>query len=1082
MLKVNNKYKNSVTYQPLRLPILLILLVIALSLMLTNFSVAQSPLLINTANRAAQSLNGQWKYIVDPYENGFYDYRRTPFDQKKGDAYLGGYFADTQVKNESDKVEYNFETAAEIYVPGDWNSQAQELLYYEGSVWYRKEFNVKELKPSKRYFLYFGAANYEANVYLNTKKVGTHIGGFTPFNFEITDLLKTNENSLVVKVDNTRKKEAVPTLNTDWWNYGGLTRDVKIIEVPKTFVREYQLQLHPQDASVIEGYVQLDGNDFKQEVHVEIPELKVSKTFKADINGRAAIKIIEVRPELWFPKSPKLYDVKISYHGNSVNDKIGFRTIEVKETQILLNGKPIFLRGVALHEENPIKQGRAYSKEDDQLLLNWTKEMNANYVRLAHYPHNEHLARLADEMGILLWEEIPVYWTVNYENAETLENAKQQLSDLIKRDNNRASVIIWSVANETPVSTVRTEFLKTLAATARSLDKTRLITAAMEVHQSPINPNLKLVDDPAAEFFDIVSFNQYMGWYDRLPNEIGEVKFKVAYNKPVLISEFGAGALAGKHGNDTERWTEEFQASLYKESLKMLEKIDNLSGMSPWVLTDFKSPRRPLAQIQDRYNRKGLIGHRGEKKEAFYVMQKYYQEKSLYEAVTGRAIATTVVVHDDLKVDAPFNMPVIKVPIFPARIFNIEDYGAKAGGDFKNTEAIAAAIAACNKAGGGFVLIPEGQWLTGKVHLKSNVNLHVAESAELLFTDDPQDYLPAVLSSWEGMELYNYSPLIYAVNCENIALSGKGTIRAKMEFWSTWFSRPPAHMEALKDLHRMASTGVPVEERQMAKGENNFRPQLIQFNRCKNILIEDLTIRNSPFWTIHLVLVDGGVLRRLDVAADGHNNDGVDPEMTRNLLIEDCIFDQGDDAISIKSGRNQDAWRLNTPSENIVIRNCVVKEGNQLVALGSELSGGIRNVYIHDCIYPYRYKARLDFLLLIKTNHRRGGFVENIYMENVNAGKVEFGVLGIETDVLYQWRDLVPTYETKITTIMDVFLTDIHVGEARTPIVIKGDERAPVSNVVLKNVRVDRSTDVDRQIEHVIGFKEENVTIMHSDY
>lgn len=1059
-----------------------ILFLVSLFLLYANFSLAQSPLITNTHNRVSQSLNGQWKYIIDPYQNGYFDYRYTPFDQKKGDAYLGGYYADAQAEGESDRIEYNFDTAEEIYVPGDWNSQKEQLLYYEGSVWYRKTFSVEKIDPKKRYFLYFGAANYEAHVYLNTKKLGTHIGGFTPFNFEITDLLQAGDNSLVVKVDNTRKKEAVPTLNTDWWNYGGLTRDVKIIEVSRNFVRDYQIQLNPQNPNEIIGYVQLDGTDFKGDIAVTIPELKVSRTFKADAQGRATIRISDVKAELWSPDNPKLYTLEVGYQQSTLKDQIGFRTIRVDDNKILLNGAPIFLRGVCLHEENPLSGGRAFSREDAQLLLNWAKEMNANYLRLAHYPHNEYMARLADEMGILLWEEIPVYWTIDYENPATLKNASQQLSDLIKRDNNRASVIIWSVAIETPVNPVRTEFLKKLAATARSLDKTRLVTAALEVHSSEADPNTMIVNDPAAEFLDIVSFNQYLGWYNKLPEEIANIKFKVAANKPVLISEFGGGALAGKHGSETERWTEEFQASLYRESIKMLEKIDNLSGITPWILTDFKSPRRPLADIQDGYNRKGLIGHRGEKKEAFHVMQQYYADKKLMQAVTGRAIKTTKMSHQDLKVKAPFDMPILKVPVFPARIFDIADYGAKAGGEIKNTEAIASAIAACHEAGGGYVLVPKGQWLTGKVHLKSNVNLHLVEGAELLFNDDPNDYLPAVLSSWEGMELYNYSPLIYALNCENIALSGKGTIRAKMDFWTTWFSRPPAHMEALKELHKMASTGVPVEQRQMAKGENNMRPQLIQFNRCKNILIEDLTIRNSPFWTIHLVMVDGGVVRRLDVAADGHNNDGIDPEMTRNLLIEDCVFDQGDDAISIKAGRNQDAWALATPSENIVIRNIVVKEGNQLVALGSELSGGIRNVYIHDCVYPYRYKARLDFLLLIKTNHRRGGFVENIYMENVHAGRVEYGVLGIETDVLYQWRDLVPTYETRLTTIKDIYLTDINVGEARTPIVIKGDERQPVKNVILKNIKVAKSTEVDRQVEHVENYKEVNVEIVHSDF
>ncbi len=541
-------YTTKFQYQPLRSPIIFILLLMVAFLVLANFCVAQSPLIINTHNRESQSLNGQWKFIMDPYQNGFYDYRYIPFDQREDDAYFKGFYADAQAKDESDRVEYNFDEADEIYVPGDWNSQAEKLLYYEGSVWYRKKFNKEKLDPNKRYFLYFGAANYEAHVYLNAKKAGVHVGGFTPFNFEITELLKKGENSLVVKVDNTRKKEAVPTLNTDWWNYGGLTRDVKIIEVPKTFVREYQVQLNPQNAEEIIGHVQLDGTDFKGNITLSIPELKINRTFKADAKGKATIKLSGVEADLWSPNSPKIYVVEISYGEATTKDQIGFRTIKVVGSQILLNGSPVFLKGVCLHEENPLTGGRAYSREDSQLLLNWAKEMNANYLRLAHYPHNEYMARLADEMGILLWEEIPVYWTIDYENPETLANATQQLTDLIKRDNNRASVIIWSVANETPVKPVRTEFLNKLATTARSLDKTRLVTAAMEVHESEEEANTMVVNDPAIAFFDIVSFNQYMGWYNKLPHEIAETKFKVASDKPVLISEFGGGALAGKHG------------------------------------------------------------------------------------------------------------------------------------------------------------------------------------------------------------------------------------------------------------------------------------------------------------------------------------------------------------------------------------------------------------------------------------------------------------------------------------------------------------------------------------------------------
>lgn len=1045
---------------------------------------AQESLIINTQNRDSQSLNGQWKYIVDAYENGYYNYRWSPFDEMEKDkGYMGGYYADRKMKQKTDLIEYNFNQAKNIEVPGDWNSQVAELFNYEGTVWYRKTFNRDEIAPNKRYFLYFGAANYESHVYLNAKKLGVNIGGFTPFQFEVTNILKKGTNSLVVKVDNKRHKDAVPTINTDWWNYGGITRDVKILEVAKTFIADYQIQLNPQNPKQIKGFVQCNGNDFSKGVVLKIPELQISTQIDLTKKGRGIIEINDVDPILWCPENPKLYTVSLTCGNDTTNDKIGFRTISTKGGRILLNGKDIFLRGICLHEENPFRGGRSFNQADARLMLGWVKEMNGNYARLAHYPHNEYMARAADEMGILLWEEIPVYWTINWNNEATYKNAENQLIKLINRDKNRASVIIWSMANETPVIPERTAFLGKLAATTRSIDNTRLLSAAMETHGTVKNPKLNIVNDPASEYFDVVSFNQYNGWYSWLPNEIGDIRFDIKFNKPVIISEFGGGAKAGYHADSMTRWSEEFQAYLYRESVKMLEHIPNLAGLTPWILSDFRSPRRPLGNIQDGYNRKGLISDRGVKKEAFYVMQEYYKQVCLKNRITAKSTGETTMSHESVQVDAPFEMPDIKVPIFPNKIFNIVEFGAIKGGQVKNTHAIAKAIEACHLAGGGVVYVPPGQWLTGAIHLKSNVNLHVDEDAELLFSDHKNDYLPAVHTSWEGMECYNYSPLVYAIDCENIAISGKGTLRAIMDNWLPWYNRPPAHMNALKKLHKMASTGVPVIERQMAKGENNMRPQFIQFYRCHNILIEDISIKNSPFWVIHPVLVNGGVVRRVNIYAMGHNNDGCDPEFSSNLLIENCVFEQGDDAISIKSGRNQDGWRIGQPSENIVIRNCVVREGNQMLAIGSELSGGVRNVYMTNCSYPYRYKARMANMLYIKTNHRRGGFVENIYVDSCHVGKIEKSILAIETDVLYQWRNLVPTYETRYTTINNIVISNIKSGETRQlPIQIAGDENMPIKNIVLNNVTVDKVPKGDNPIINVEGFTEKNVNYKTPGY
>lgn len=350
-----------------------------------------------------------------------------------------------------------------------------------------------------------------------------------------------------------------------------------------------------------------------------------------------------------------------------------------------------------------------------------------------------------------------------------------------------------------------------------------------------------------------------------------------------------------------------------------------------------------------------------------------------------------------VKVEAPFPMDSVRMCIFPDQDFPITQYGAKKGSILFNIRAFAKAIEACHRAGGGRVIVPSGEWKTGPIHLKSNVNLYLEEGAIIRFSDNPDDYLPAVMTSWEGLECYNYSPLIYAFECENIGISGKGILSPVMDTWRIWFKRPKAHLDALKQLYAMGSTGVHVEQRQMAKGENNLRPHLIHFNRCRNILLEDFHIRQSPFWTIHLYMCNSGLVRRLDVQAHGHNNDGIDLEMSRNFLIENCRFDQGDDAVVIKAGRNQDAWRLHTPCENIVIRNCDILNGHTLLGIGSEISGGIRNIYMTDCNAP----RKVHRLLFLKTNHRRGGFIENIYIENIEAGDM-LRTFEIDTEVLYQ--------------------------------------------------------------------------------
>ncbi|MBD2700502.1 glycoside hydrolase family 28 protein [Spirosoma sp. BT702] len=421
----------------------------------------------------------------------------------------------------------------------------------------------------------------------------------------------------------------------------------------------------------------------------------------------------------------------------------------------------------------------------------------------------------------------------------------------------------------------------------------------------------------------------------------------------------------------------------------------------------------------------------------------------------------------EISVKAPFVIPKIKVPDFSkCKRLSINDFGAVQGDKAKTSQAIAKAIDQASKQGGGVVVIPEGEWLTGKIHLKSNVALHLDKGAVLLFSENPDDYLPAVHTTWEGLECYNYSPLIYAYGCKNIAITGEGELKAKLDVWQKWYARPKSHMESIKRLYNLAWNRTPVEQRQMVNDTAHLRPQFIQFNRSENILIEGISITNSPFWTIHPYLCKNVVIRKIKVYAHGHNNDGVDPEMSQNVLIENCLFDQGDDAIAIKSGRNPEGWRLKTPSKNIVIRNCTVKNGHQLVAIGSELSGGIENVFVDSCRVVDG--AKLNHLLFIKTNERMGGYVHNIHMTNVAAGKIDLGVLGIETDVLYQWRTLVPTYERRLTPIKDVFLDNVTATDVRFISRILGQKELPVENISLKRVVVSKVEDKKQIHENVL--------------
>ena len=578
-----------------------------------------TPLIANISARRTVNLDGQWQAIVDPYDTGFLDYRSRPLTNNNA------FFKNYKPQSPSELVEYDFDTSGHLDVPSDWNSQRDSLFFYEGSVWYKRSFDYAK-SPKERVFVHFGAANYKAWVYLNGEEIGRHEGGFTPFNFEITNQVKAKDNFLVVRVDDTRQSDQVPTINTDWWNYGGITRPVSLVALPESFIQDYSVQLKKGSTEQISGWVQLNGAPQQQAVSIRIPEAGIEKTFKTDATGRVEFSF-NANLQLWSPESPKLYAVEIASDTDKVTDRIGFRSIAVRGTDILLNGKSVFLRGISMHEEAPTRPGRSWSEDDARTLLGWAKELGCNFVRLAHYPYDEAMLRMADQLGLMVWEEVPVYWMIEWENPETLHNAEAQLRELIARDHNRASLIIYSVGNETPISEPRNRFIRQLIDDAHSWDATRLVSAALQPTGAKQGDRETLqINDPLGEAVDVLGTNEYIGWYVGRPEDTDRTDWTSPFNKPLIMSEFGADALFGYHGDSQTRWTEEYQENLYEHQLAMLKRISFLRGMSPWVLKDFRSPRRTLPRFEDYFNRKGLISDRGERKKAFLVLQEFYHD------------------------------------------------------------------------------------------------------------------------------------------------------------------------------------------------------------------------------------------------------------------------------------------------------------------------------------------------------------------------------------------------------------------------------------------------------------------------
>ncbi|WP_269714756.1 glycoside hydrolase family 2 protein [Caulobacter sp. NIBR2454] len=603
---------------------------LALGLLAATGGQAQGLILTRADLRAGQSLDGQWTYSIDPYRDGLLGFHR-------GEAGVGHRRyedSDVDAVTRADPTalyEYDMQRSATADLPASWLTHTPELRHYQGLVWYQRRFQAKP-PAGQRAFLRFEAVNYTAKVYLNGKKVGEHEGGFTPFSFEVTDLLRDGENNLTVGVDSTQTPEGVPPPVTDWENYGGLTRSVKLVYAPQTFVDDAWVRLDRQGR--IAATVHLDGTSAAgQPVTVRIAKLGLTLSGTTDAQGAWTGEVKAPRNlARWSPKSPTLYDVTIAAAGDQLTDRVGLRTLEAKGGQILLNGKPIFLRGISLHEEelgeNP---SRTMTEASARALLMEAKDgLDANFVRLAHYPHAEITTRLADEMGLLVWSEIPVYWLVDFANPKTLTLARSMLAENIRRDRNRASIAFWSVANETPVSDARNRFLGRLVDDVRALDDTRLVTAALLANRvETADGRQTVINDPLGEHLDVLAVNTYSGWYgDDTLDAVPSMRW-AATDKPLIFSEFGADAKAGFSDPQLQRkFSEDFQARYYVQTLAMVSKVPTVAGMSPWVLKDFRAPRRQHPLYQQGWNRKGLISPSGQRKAAFEVLANFYRDRA----------------------------------------------------------------------------------------------------------------------------------------------------------------------------------------------------------------------------------------------------------------------------------------------------------------------------------------------------------------------------------------------------------------------------------------------------------------------
>ena len=541
---------------------------------------ATAATLVNAHGRPVQSLDGIWRLTLDPFEEGLRQ----------------RWYAYDDAPPESWPVprDWQHDAGEPAPVPGCWNLLRPELLHYEAAVWYVRDFDAAASTPDEAVLLQFGAAAQRAEVFLNGRHLGGHLGGSTPFTLDATAALRAGSNRLMVMVETARRPERVPMHHFDWFNYGGLHRSVTLLRVPRVHVRRFSAHLGA------------DGQHIVLRVWLSAPvEARaianlLGASLPITIREGYGEAILTATPRLWSPADPHLHEVTLRCGTETLHERIGFRRITTEGTRILLNGEDIFLGGVCVHEDD-LELGRCTDGADIARRLAHLRALGGNFLRLAHYPHDERVARACDEAGVLIWAEIPVYWAIDFANPATLADARNQLEELIARDANRASIILWGVGNENADTEARLAFMATLAQAARAADPSRLVTAACLINRATFQ-----IEDRLAEHLDVIGLNEYFGWYEQGFQGLGRLLSNSRPDRPVIISETGADALAGYHDAAAPLFSEERQVAFYEGQCATLARAPYVRGLAAWLLYDFRSLRRQT-RLQGGFNRKGLV-------------------------------------------------------------------------------------------------------------------------------------------------------------------------------------------------------------------------------------------------------------------------------------------------------------------------------------------------------------------------------------------------------------------------------------------------------------------------------------------